>query len=104
MRRQLTIGTLGVAMVAVQAQTPSKTSIAGAATSKTSASPKTPWGDPDISGMWSTDECHEGNHALHNILSAARAEDKAVADALAKGLPPPKSTWLGGVAPGAPDQ
>ena len=49
-------------------------------------------------------ECHEGNKALHNILSAARAEDKAVAEALAKGLPPPKSTWLGGVAPGAPDQ
>jgi hypothetical protein len=50
-------------------------------------------------------ECHEGNHALHNILSAARAEDKAVDDALKKGLPRPKpSVWLGGVAPGAPDQ
>jgi hypothetical protein len=50
-------------------------------------------------------ECHEGNRALHNILSAARAEDKTAAEALAKGLPPPKpSTWLGGVAPGAPDQ
>jgi hypothetical protein len=50
-------------------------------------------------------ECHEGNNALHNILSAARAEEKATAEALAKGLPAPKpSTWLGGVAPGAPDQ
>jgi hypothetical protein len=50
-------------------------------------------------------ECHEGNHALHNILSAARAEDRAVEEAMKKGLPRPKpSTWLGGVAPGAPDQ
>ena len=50
-------------------------------------------------------ECHEGNHALHNILSAARAEDRAVEDAVKKGLPRPKpSAWLGGVAPGAPDQ
>jgi hypothetical protein len=50
-------------------------------------------------------ECHEGNHALHNILSAARAEDRAVEEAVRKGLPRPKpSTWQGGVAPGAPDQ
>ena len=50
-------------------------------------------------------ECHEGNHALHNILSAARAEDRAVEEAVKKGLPRPKpSAWLGGVAPGAPDQ
>jgi hypothetical protein len=50
-------------------------------------------------------ECHEGNLALHNILSAARAEERAVAEAAQKGLPPPKpSAWLGGVAPGAPDQ
>ena len=50
-------------------------------------------------------ECHEGNLALHNILSAARAEEKAVEEALKKGLPPPApSVWQGGVAPGAPDQ
>jgi len=50
-------------------------------------------------------ECHEGNHALHNILSAARAEDRAIEEAVKKGLPRPKpSAWLGGVAPGAPDQ
>jgi len=50
-------------------------------------------------------ECHEGNHALFNILSAARAEDRAVEEAVKKGLPPPKpSVWLGGVNPGAPDQ
>src|SRR5262245_35769133 len=50
-------------------------------------------------------ECHEGNHALHNILSAARAEDKAVEEAVKKGLPRPKpSTWLGGVNPAAPEQ
>jgi hypothetical protein len=50
-------------------------------------------------------ECHEGNLALHNILSAARAEDRAIEDAVKKGLPRPKpSTWLGGLAPGAPDQ
>jgi hypothetical protein len=34
-------------------------------------------------------ECHEGNLALRNILSAARAEDRAIADARAKGLPEP---------------
>jgi hypothetical protein len=50
-------------------------------------------------------ECHEGNLALHNILSAARAEERAIDEAVKKGLPPPKpSTWLGGLAPGAPDQ
>jgi hypothetical protein len=50
-------------------------------------------------------ECHEGNHALFNILSAARAEDRAVEEAIKKGLPRPKpSTWQGGLAPGAPDQ
>ena len=50
-------------------------------------------------------ECHEGNHALFNILSAARAEDRAVEEAIKKGLPRPKpSAWLGGVNPGAPDQ
>jgi hypothetical protein len=35
-------------------------------------------------------ECHEGNLALRNILSAARAEDRAIADARAKGQPEPK--------------
>jgi hypothetical protein len=50
-------------------------------------------------------ECHEGNHALHNILSAARAEERAADEAVKKGLPRPKpSTWQGGLAPGAPDQ
>jgi hypothetical protein len=41
-------------------------------------------------------DCHEGNLALANILSAARAEDRAVADAIKKGLaPPPPSPWQG---------
>jgi hypothetical protein len=31
-------------------------------------------------------ECHEGNYALRNILSAARAEEKAAAEAAAKGI------------------
>jgi len=48
-------------------------------------------------------ECHEGNFALSDILSAARAEEKATAEALAKGLKPPApSVWQGGFAPGAP--
>jgi hypothetical protein len=34
-------------------------------------------------------ECHEGNLALANILSAARAEERAIAEARAKGLPEP---------------
>ena len=31
-------------------------------------------------------ECHEGNYAMRNILSAARAEEKAAADAAARGI------------------
>ncbi|HKE83064.1 MAG TPA: hypothetical protein VKB50_04885 [Vicinamibacterales bacterium] len=31
-------------------------------------------------------DCHEGNQAVHNALSAERAEDKALADDLAKGI------------------
>ena len=31
-------------------------------------------------------ECHEGNDALKNALSAERAEDTALADDLAKGI------------------
>jgi hypothetical protein len=50
-------------------------------------------------------ECHEGNLALHNILSAARAEEKATEEALEKGLTPPRpSVWQGGIAPGAPPE
>jgi hypothetical protein len=33
--------------------------------------------------------CHEGNNAMRNALSAERAYEKAVAEALEKGLPPP---------------
>jgi len=34
--------------------------------------------------------CHEGNGAVHNALSGERTYEKQVAEALAKGLPPPK--------------
>jgi hypothetical protein len=34
-------------------------------------------------------ECHEGNNALRNMLSAARAEEKVIDDYVKKGLPPP---------------
>ena len=41
-------------------------------------------------------ECHEGNFALRNILSAARAEEKATADAIRNGTTPPApSEWQG---------
>jgi hypothetical protein len=41
-------------------------------------------------------ECHEGNYALRNILSAARMEERAAEEARAKGLPPPPaSPWQG---------
>ena len=47
-------------------------------------------------------ECHEGNLAIANILSAARAEDRATEEAVKKGLkPPPASVWAGGLAAGA---
>jgi hypothetical protein len=39
-------------------------------------------------------ECHEGNAALHNILSAARAEERAIEEARRRGLPEPAlSVW-----------
>ncbi len=48
-------------------------------------------------------ECHEGNLAIANILSAARAEDRAVDEALKKGLPPPPSSpWQGNEVNAAP--
>jgi hypothetical protein len=34
-------------------------------------------------------ECHEGNQALRNMLSAARAEEKVIEDYVSKGLTPP---------------
>jgi hypothetical protein len=34
-------------------------------------------------------ECHEGNNALRNMLSAARAEEKMIEEYVKKGLPPP---------------
>ena len=37
--------------------------------------------------------CHEGNNAMRNALSAERAYDKAVAEAIAKGLPPPERVF-----------
>ncbi len=41
-------------------------------------------------------DCHEGNFALRNILSAARAEERATADAIRNGTPPPApSVWQG---------
>jgi hypothetical protein len=52
--------------------------------------PRTPWGDPDLQGTWTTDEitrqpgyqvfeyaCHEGNYGMRNILSGARADEAA---------------------------
>ena len=50
-------------------------------------------------------ECHEGNLAIRNILSAARSEEKATEEALKNGLKPPTpSVWLGNfnAAPAAP--
>jgi hypothetical protein len=40
-------------------------------------------------------ECHEGNHGLRNILSAERAEDKALADDLQKGIIRPRKPVQG---------
>ena len=34
-------------------------------------------------------ECHEGNNALRNMLSGARAEEKVIEEYVKKGLPPP---------------
>jgi hypothetical protein len=41
-------------------------------------------------------ECHEGNYALKNILSAARAEERAIEEARKQDLEPPiPSSWQG---------
>ena len=41
-------------------------------------------------------DCHEGNYALRNILSAARAEERAADEAIRKGMDPPApSAWQG---------
>ncbi len=46
-------------------------------------------------------ECHEGNLALRNILSAARSEERATEEALKKGVkPPPPSLWAGNFVAG----
>jgi hypothetical protein len=37
--------------------------------------------------------CHEGNHAMRNALSAERAYEKAAAEAASKGLPPPERVF-----------
>jgi hypothetical protein len=34
-------------------------------------------------------ECHEGNQAIRNMLSAARAEERVIDEYVKKGLPPP---------------
>ena len=48
-------------------------------------------------------ECHEGNLALRNILSAARSEEKATEEAVKKGLRPPTPTvWQGNFNAAAP--
>jgi hypothetical protein len=36
--------------------------------------------------------CHEGNYGLRNILTAARAEDRAAADAAARGIVRPPAS------------
>ena len=48
-------------------------------------------------------ECHEGNLAIRNILSAARSEEKATEAALKNGVKPPApSVWQGNFVPAAP--
>jgi hypothetical protein len=37
--------------------------------------------------------CHEGNHAMRNALSAERAYEKAAAEAKEKGLAPPERVF-----------
>jgi hypothetical protein len=48
-------------------------------------------------------ECHEGNLALRNILSAARSEEKATEDEVKNGRKPPRpSVWQGNFNAAAP--
>jgi len=48
--------------------------------------------------------CHEGNGAVRNALSGERVYEQQVADALAKGLPPPaRATEHEQIRNGIPD-
>ena len=60
--RRLTIGALVSAIgvvaalsIPARAQAPAK-AVSTAAPAKPYTTPKTPWGDPDISGTWSSDD------------------------------------------------
>src|SRR5215468_6939164 len=59
MRKRVLISLTGLMMIstfslALQAQTKPP---AAAKTSKAWAVPKTPWGDPDLQGTWTSDDC-----------------------------------------------
>ena len=64
MRKGLTIGALAGALglvattwlVTVDAQTPRAAPTAATAQAKPFTTPRTSWGDPDISGTWSSDD------------------------------------------------
>jgi len=86
------------------------TLISGAAHAQTSSTPKTPWGDPDLQGVWSGDsafgipvlpyECHEGNLAILQGLGGERAEDKAVEEDAKKGIIRARRPIQGGLTVG----
>jgi hypothetical protein len=58
-----------------------------------------PW-TPLDGGMLLPYECHEGNHAMENSLGAERAEDRALAADLAKGITRERRPVQGGLGVG----
>jgi hypothetical protein len=58
-----------------------------------------PW-TPLDGGMLLPYECHEGNHAMENSLGAERAEDRALAADLAKGIKRERRPVQGGLGVG----
>lgn len=80
MRASLLIASVALvgASVSIAAQAPAQKAAIGR-TAKAFTPPRTPWGDPDISG--NVTKCHEGNYGLVNMLEIARAADKKAAGA-----------------------
>src|ERR1700674_4345697 len=50
-----TVAVISLATRTIAGQTPSTTGKAPTATAKTGPAPKTPWGEPDLQGIWTKD-------------------------------------------------
>ena len=94
-----------LAVVSLAGQKPTATDVKAGGTGKRWTAPRTPWGDPDVSGVFTNRDvngvpferpvefagrepyeyaCHEGNYAMFNILRGSREIEKARDEAARK--------------------